>query len=725
MNIEETILSQEQMGFIKRNTGYSVTTRAQTVLQPKGGYLPKEIFQKIMISNVFDVVNGRYKDSVDDIVQIPSIFAARVGNIVDYMTRFLIGRPKEEAFRISLNGAYLCEGYQPYNVEELLDNITGNNIKSIENAILLGGYDGIYRNDIVSYNQPSMLPKEIIEKMMILIDRSIFFFSDKNVLETGTGVSLGGGTLSIAGELDYLTASSLIDMKISSTQFSIIWSLQVLMYWIMGLHSFNERMGHINTLGIYNPIYNTYQQCRIQDIPVETLYKVSKDVIGYKMLSDDPRQWMNVKSYDVMVALKDNKKRYLKTNFKIENYQNGIFDISQDDYWTFLQDHAYAYKGYAPIRPNFKYTKRIKLIKRNNYYMFLAERVNGGISILKKAAFQTATHDAEYYYEHLEEYAEKALKIYRPYYKSLQSLMKIVDDMTEYSIKQGTYFSQPFWNIGRPSIHGAIVNLDALNHLFLNPIDGSITPYFATSIVEKTRYENLVSLLTEKKEALLPAWKELMKDNKHLPVLTNNLPKNAISVIIDPNANKNGEYVPETTIYKYSTIILNLQCIQEHGWIVQWLDSIMNHGILQITTEKTHKIRQIQRDKHIGEKKQMKCGMNAEIIDYKKSKDVTVKFDDGTIKHVTYNNYKKGAVKNKNMQTQVNFTKRVSKDSKSQIKELQRIGEKRIMNCGVSAEIIEYENHKNITIRFEDGLIRKCRYDKFKEGKVAHIKSPE
>ena len=44
--------------------------------------------------------------------------------------------------------------------------------------------------------------------------------------------------------------------------------------------------------------------------------------------------------------------------------------------------------------------------------MFLAERVNGGISILKKAAFQTATHDAEYYYEHLEEYAEKVISEY-------------------------------------------------------------------------------------------------------------------------------------------------------------------------------------------------------------------------------------------------------------------------------------------------------------------------
>ena len=49
------------------------------------------------------------------------------------------------------------------------------------------------------------------------------------------------------------------------------------------------------------------------------------------------------------------------------------------------------------------------------------------------------------------------------------------------------------------------------------------------------------------------------------------------------------------------------------------------------------------------------------------------------------------------------------------------IGMTNRMNCGLIAEIIDYENCDNITIRFEDGCEKSgVRVDKFKEGKVGH-----
>ena len=38
------------------------------------------------------------------------------------------------------------------------------------------------------------------------------------------------------------------------------------------------------------------------------------------------------------------------------------------------------------------------------------------------------------------------------------------------------------------------------------------------------------------------------------------------------------------------------------------------------------------RDKYIGIKKQMKCGLQATVIDYKDCKNLTIQFEDGFIK---------------------------------------------------------------------------------------------
>ena len=45
----------------------------------------------------------------------------------------------------------------------------------------------------------------------------------------------------------------------------------------------------------------------------------------------------------------------------------------------------------------------------------------------------------------------------------------------------------------------------------------------------------------------------------------------------------------------------------------------------------------------------------------------------------------------------------------------------RTMNCGLKATVIEDFGCNNITIRFEDGFIKKkCRRDKFREGKISN-----
>ena len=108
----------------------------------------------------------------------------------------------------------------------------------------------------------------------------------------------------------------------------------------------------------------------------------------------------------------------------------------------------------------------------------------------------------------------------------------------------------------------------------------------------------------------------------------------------------------------------------------------------------------------VGETRVMKCGMEAIIIRYGGATDIDVRFEDGTVvKNRWYGNFKKGEIANPNIKT---FTE-------------VRLGETRMMNCGMKATIIRYENADDINICFEDGkVVEHKTYRAFKKGYIAH-----
>ena len=108
----------------------------------------------------------------------------------------------------------------------------------------------------------------------------------------------------------------------------------------------------------------------------------------------------------------------------------------------------------------------------------------------------------------------------------------------------------------------------------------------------------------------------------------------------------------------------------------------------------------------LGEAREMKCKMEATIIRYGSAKDIDVRFKDGAIaKHKTYNLFKEGGIANPNM--------KVSAED--------RLGETRMMNCGMEATIIRYNTNKDIDVRFKDGAVVKHRkYREFKKGEIAN-----
>ena len=108
----------------------------------------------------------------------------------------------------------------------------------------------------------------------------------------------------------------------------------------------------------------------------------------------------------------------------------------------------------------------------------------------------------------------------------------------------------------------------------------------------------------------------------------------------------------------------------------------------------------------LGETRMMKCGMEAAIIRYGKYTDIDVRFEDGAVAvHKTYKTFKNGNIANPNF--------KISAED--------RLGETRMMKCGMEATIIRYRNNMDIDVRFEDGKVVEHReYGNLKKGRIAH-----
>ena len=106
-----------------------------------------------------------------------------------------------------------------------------------------------------------------------------------------------------------------------------------------------------------------------------------------------------------------------------------------------------------------------------------------------------------------------------------------------------------------------------------------------------------------------------------------------------------------------------------------------------------------------GEKRMMKCGLEATIIRYGGCNDIDVQFEDGqVVYHSYYSSFKKGEIA-----------------PPIDPRKIDRTGEKRMMNCGLEATIIRYGSAIDIDVQFEDGqVVYKRTYTAFKKGTIAH-----
>lgn len=114
---------------------------------------------------------------------------------------------------------------------------------------------------------------------------------------------------------------------------------------------------------------------------------------------------------------------------------------------------------------------------------------------------------------------------------------------------------------------------------------------------------------------------------------------------------------------------------------------------------------------YVGMSKIMNCGQLAEIVAVRRMADIDVKIGETLIKGTTYYKFERGELN----------TLGLGKNKSSV-----RVGEKKVMNCGMRAEIIEYKSRKDITIKFDDDtIVPHKRYMDFINGRIQNPNLPK
>jgi hypothetical protein len=745
----------------------SVTRRIATITQPRGGYIPNDLFSQT-----------QYDDNqILQLVETEDKFLLSLqGAAVDYLTRYMLFGNREDAFHISFLGARkLDEAYEnneaTNHFSELLSRIVGIDDESIRTACQIVGYDVAYRMGIHFYKDINEInaPQSMVSNIRIMVNRGLEFLRQVGPVVSDEMTFEGGYTGVVSsGDGDYLTSNMLIDFKVSMKPFSNKWSLQLLMYYLLGIHSIHTEYQSVSFLCVFNPYENRSYIVNLSDISDETKYKVSNEVLGYKMVADpygvlskvDYSAWRDVDGTDNRILLDFMTNRLnLGVKFDVSKYEDGIHKISLNEYWYCLGeiDHEYLNR----VRPSFRYVDHVLMIKKKRYLMFLSVTSKGSLGVLNGGRIKSASFSAQYYYENIERYAQAVLASFSKYWDALRIISKklkslppsekalrarYIQEKVEYKnilgIDVGSFKKwyrergQHYRMSGR--IHGCIVDLDTMNHIYVNPYDGKITPYYALSMYDKDVYINVKSLLADQMPEFLESFEKLALDSKKNELsVTNNL-NNIVLISSNDIVSKKTKKEYSYDMYAVSNRLKPLQKIYDHKLIQVWYDDILGDDKLlledkylikpQRNIKKRSNAGQLKiiegnKEKYVGQSMMQKGDRTATITGYRNYEDIDVVFEDGyKVKHISINKWKQGRIVHPDVEKIVKQDRKekVAKSYKSSKRE-KYIGLTKRMKCGLRATVIDYIDCDHITIKFEDGLIKSnVRSDHFINGNVAH-----
>ena len=220
-------------------------------------------------------------------------------------------------------------------------------------------------------------------------------------------------------------------------------------------------------------------------------------------------------------------------------YPDGIYEINREQYIDFFRGKN--------IQMSFnREFYKLYMLKKHGYYCFIIQSQNENLYILNGGSLKKLKScNIHYYYGNMEKVTEKisdSLKEYFNFQKKIAKEIKMIG--------------------GEGYIHGCIVDIDFYNHIYINPFDLSITPYWAKNMVYKQIYTSIPKLLKAKCTGLYTNYIKLLKDKNEAGLMIRN----------SLNNKSDSQFYLDTDIYKASRLIKSVQKLS-HNILSVWIDS--------------------------------------------------------------------------------------------------------------------------------------------------------
>lgn len=270
-----------------------------------------------------------------------------------------------------------------------------------------------------------------------------------------------------------------------------------------------------------------------------------------------------VKTDDGITVLYDNQvgykpKKWHLNQFSLERYYDpfeawadGIYQITPQQYMDFNA-------GRGIQMEYFRQQGDIYALKQKGIYMFMLQ-YGLGLYLLRGGQKLNVFHGLEYYAANMEKYVERIQMAFKPYRNALD---KIAAEVKQFG--------------GSGYVHGSIVDIDYYNHIYLDPFDGYLMPYFALDVTDRREFRSVQELLESSPfpalgsdgKPLLSAYTKLL-DAGGVSILAPTVKEDALAVV--PM-----EVLDEKNIYAPSRVMKSIQYLLDKGVVRVWNDAVLS-----------------------------------------------------------------------------------------------------------------------------------------------------
>lgn len=259
--------------------------------------------------------------------------------------------------------------------------------------------------------------------------------------------------------------------------------------------------------------------------------------------------------------LSDNQIGYKPTKWKLncfaidisyydpfEYYMDGVYEITSDEYKDFNRSRGIYCNGCS-------YAGKLYMIKKGKIYMFTLKTPKSLCMMVGGQRKKLSVNDVYYYYNNLQRYCDSINQIISPYREIMQRLS---DEVRRIG--------------GTGRIHGCIVDISFFSHIYINPFDLKITPYWALDISARMPFRTVQELIKKQEPELVRKYIEEKRKNSILL-----LSKGVDDIEKKTEFTPIPEWILGTEIYRPSRIMRSYQYIWDKNVVRIWNDDVLKN----------------------------------------------------------------------------------------------------------------------------------------------------